>query len=105
MLRPTCYRARLPAHMTRVALSGQIAIALHGGAGTIRRADMTPELDCQYRQALAEALQKGYAVLQAGGTALDAVEAAILVLEDCRCSTRGVVRPLRARAWRRWTRA
>jgi beta-aspartyl-peptidase (threonine type) len=69
--------------MTRVALSGQIAIALHGGAGTIRRADMTPELDSQYRQALSEALQKGYAVLQAGGTSLDAVEAAILVLEDC----------------------
>ena len=69
--------------MTRAASFSEIAIALHGGAGTIRRADMTPELDGQYRQALAEALQKGYAVLHAGGAALDAVEAAILVLEDC----------------------
>ncbi|WP_181306497.1 isoaspartyl peptidase/L-asparaginase family protein [Rufibacter sp. XAAS-G3-1] len=59
------------------------ALALHGGAGTITRASLTPEMDNAYRQALQQALSVGYQVLQQGGTSLAAVEATVVSLEDC----------------------
>jgi beta-aspartyl-peptidase (threonine type) len=59
-----------------------IAIVIHGGAGTISRKDMTPEKDAAYRAALKQALDAGYAVLKQGGKSLDAVQAAIRVMED-----------------------
>lgn len=61
---------------------GSIAIVIHGGAGTITRASMTPEMEAEYRAKLEEALRAGYAVLESGGTSLDAVVAAIVVMED-----------------------
>jgi beta-aspartyl-peptidase (threonine type) len=64
------------------AFGNKIAIAIHGGAGTIRRSAMTAEAEAAYRAALTEALQAGYAVLKSGGTSLDAVSAAVVVLED-----------------------
>ncbi|WP_296814737.1 isoaspartyl peptidase/L-asparaginase, partial [Brevundimonas sp.] len=57
-------------------------IALHGGAGTIARAQMTPERDAEYRAALTAALEAGSQVLRNGGSALDAVQAAIELMED-----------------------
>lgn len=60
----------------------RIVLAIHGGAGTIRRADLTPEQDAAYRAALEGALRAGYDVLQSGASALDAVVAAILPMED-----------------------
>lgn len=57
-------------------------IVIHGGAGTIARARMTPEQEKTYRETLAAALDRGYAVLEQGGAALDAVEAALVHLED-----------------------
>jgi L-asparaginase / beta-aspartyl-peptidase len=57
-------------------------MVIHGGAGTITRGSMTAEMEAQYRAALEEALQAGYAVLSGGGTSLDAVEAAVRILED-----------------------
>jgi L-asparaginase / beta-aspartyl-peptidase len=59
-----------------------IAIAIHGGAGTITPASMTPELEAKYKAALRLALDAGYAVLHKGGNALDAVELAVALLED-----------------------
>ena len=61
---------------------GKITLVIHGGAGTITRQNMSPEKEKAYRQALHQALQAGYAVLHQGGTSLDAVEAAIHVMED-----------------------
>jgi beta-aspartyl-peptidase (threonine type) len=58
------------------------AMVLHGGAGTISRATMTPELEKQYRATLTDALQAGYKVLNGGGSSLDAIEAAIHIMED-----------------------
>jgi beta-aspartyl-peptidase (threonine type) len=58
------------------------ALAIHGGAGTLRRADMSPEVESAYRQALASALAAGEAVLAQGGRALDAVEAAVVAMEE-----------------------
>ena len=60
----------------------KLSIAIHGGAGTILKEDMTPELEEAYRQGLSEALQAGYAVLEIGGTAIHAVKAAVVTLED-----------------------
>ncbi|OGX90912.1 isoaspartyl peptidase/L-asparaginase family protein [Hymenobacter coccineus] len=60
-----------------------LALAIHGGAGTIARAALTPAAETQYRAALQAALATGYAVLAGGGPALDAVEAAVRSLEDC----------------------
>lgn len=57
-------------------------IAIHGGAGTILKEDMTPELEKAYTDALNEALDTGYGVLERGGSALNAVKAACIVLED-----------------------
>jgi len=58
------------------------AIAIHGGAGTLAPADLTPENERAYRAGLERALRAGFAVLDAGGTALDAAVAAVQVLED-----------------------
>lgn len=57
-------------------------IAIHGGAGVIRRETLSPEREAEYRAKLAEALTAGHTVLARGGTSLDAVEAAIRILED-----------------------
>lgn len=57
-------------------------IAIHGGAGTLRKADMTASRAALYREALGAALQAGNTVLQKGGTALDAVTAAVVAMED-----------------------
>jgi beta-aspartyl-peptidase (threonine type) len=58
------------------------AIAIHGGAGTLPRAEMTPDQEATYRAGLAAALDAGYAVLEDGGTSLDAVTVAVRILED-----------------------
>ncbi|MEP6615071.1 MAG: isoaspartyl peptidase/L-asparaginase [Ginsengibacter sp.] len=60
----------------------KFSIVIHGGAGTILREDMTEELEISYREALQQALDAGYAVLENGGTAVTAVKAAVIYLED-----------------------
>jgi beta-aspartyl-peptidase (threonine type) len=59
-----------------------IVLAIHGGAGTILRKNMSAEKEAAYRAKLEEALRAGYAMLDGGSEALDAVQAAILVMED-----------------------
>jgi len=84
---------RLLAGLMAVALSAcanmetQVAkpewtLLIHGGAGVMRRAEMTAEMDAAYRAGLNDALAAGSKVLAGGGDALDAVEAAVRVLED-----------------------
>jgi len=58
------------------------SIAIHGGAGTLVKGMMTPELEIQYKKALKTALDKGYQVLEQGKTAVEAVEQAVIALED-----------------------
>jgi L-asparaginase / beta-aspartyl-peptidase len=58
------------------------AIVVHGGAGFIKTDDFTDEKEAAYHQKLEEALLEGGKVLEAGGSALEAVEAAIIILED-----------------------
>lgn len=57
-------------------------IVIHGGAGTIVKDDSTPELEKTSHEALQEALDAGYSVLEKGGAAIDAVRAAVVKLED-----------------------
>lgn len=58
------------------------SMAIHGGAGTLVKGMMTPELESRYKQALKKALDKGYLILEAGGSAIEAVEEAVKLLED-----------------------
>ncbi len=58
------------------------SIAIHGGAGTLVKGMMTPELETQYKEDLKLALDKGYTILANGGTAVEAVEVAVVALED-----------------------
>ena len=59
-----------------------IALAVHGGAGTILKSQMTPDLEREYRNGLENALKAGWAILDGGGSSLDAVETAVSSLED-----------------------
>src|SRR5688500_17959919 len=59
---------------------GKIALAIHGGAGTILKSAMTPELEREYRRGLEAAVRSGWDILQKRGSSLDAVEAAVVSL-------------------------
>lgn len=63
-------------------MSSKIAIAIHGGAGTLVRGNMTSEKEKAYRQCLQESLDRGFEILKDGGSSLDAVEAAVVIMED-----------------------
>ena len=58
------------------------AVVLHGGAGVIERSSMSPQREQQYREGLRQAITAAGAVLDKGGSAVDAVEAAIELMED-----------------------
>ena len=59
-----------------------IRLVIHGGAGTIERSKLTAEREQAYTQVLTQSLIAGYTVLNAGGSSVDAVIAAIVVMED-----------------------
>jgi L-asparaginase / beta-aspartyl-peptidase len=61
---------------------GSITLVIHGGAGTIKRENMTPEKERAYHAELQKALDSGYAVLERGGKSVDAVIAAIKIMEN-----------------------
>ena len=63
-------------------MSSTYAIAVHGGAGAVPRAALTPEREARYREGLERALDAGYALLEDGGSSLDAVTTAVRILED-----------------------
>jgi beta-aspartyl-peptidase (threonine type) len=65
-----------------VPVAAEYAIVIHGGAGTIKREDLTPEQDAAYRTALNTALDIGEKILEEGGSAMDAVEQTIHFMED-----------------------
>jgi beta-aspartyl-peptidase (threonine type) len=59
-----------------------LSIAIHGGAGAVPRNTLTTERERRYREGLAAALDEGYTTLEKGGSSLDAVTAAVRILED-----------------------
>ena len=76
-----CAQSPAPAAPPAPAGAG-FGMVIHGGAGTITRASMTAEMEAQYLAVLEEALLTGHAILERGGSSLDAVEATIRVMED-----------------------
>jgi beta-aspartyl-peptidase (threonine type) len=58
------------------------ALAIHGGAGTILKSTMTPEKELAYKNGLRDAIEAGESILKSGGSAFDAVESAIIQLEN-----------------------
>ena len=60
----------------------KLGLVIHGGAGTIDRSKMTPEKETAHREGLENALKIGWEILQRGGSALDATEAAVRSMED-----------------------
>lgn len=81
-------RLRIPAWLLILAVSmttladPPVAIVIHGGAGKLDPKTLTEESAKARHAALAHSLRAGHAILQKGGSALDAVQAAIIVLED-----------------------
>lgn len=65
-----------------IAQNKNLTLVIHGGAGTITRANMTPAKEKAYNETLDLALKTGMAVLKKGGTSMDAVEATIHIMED-----------------------
>jgi L-asparaginase / beta-aspartyl-peptidase len=63
-------------------VTASFVLAIHGGAGTIRKTDMTEEREAAYHAGLHAALVAGQKVLEAGGSALDAVTEAVVAMED-----------------------
>lgn len=61
----------------------KISLAIHGGAGNIQKEALSPEMEAQYKDALKTALDLGYKALEEGKTALEAVELAVISMEDC----------------------
>src|SRR5437762_3174928 len=72
---------RNPAHQPNMETQA-FRPAIHGGAGTIERSEITPEKEREYRAGLERALTAGYEILKRGGSSLDATEAVVRVLED-----------------------
>ena len=68
--------------MSRSEVQVTQGVAIHGGVGTLARDALTPELDAAYRTTLTESLHAGNSALDTGGTALDAVAAAVRIMED-----------------------
>ncbi|WP_107038708.1 isoaspartyl peptidase/L-asparaginase family protein [Brumimicrobium mesophilum] len=60
----------------------KFSIAIHGGAGTLVKGMMTPELELRYKADLEKALDAGYSALENGKSSVDAVETAVNILED-----------------------
>jgi beta-aspartyl-peptidase (threonine type) len=60
----------------------RIGLVIHGGAGTILKKNLTPEMEAEYKAMLEKAAKKGYEILQNGGSSLDAVEQTIHIMEN-----------------------
>lgn len=65
-----------------ISVEKDFAIVIHGGAGTIKKSNMSAEQEVAYRNKLQEALDTGYAILENGGTSLDAVQSTVNIMED-----------------------
>lgn len=69
---------------------GPVSLVIHGGAGTIERGSMSKEKEAEYRAKLTEALEAGYATLESGAPAMDAVIATIQIMEKSPLFNAGV---------------
>jgi L-asparaginase / beta-aspartyl-peptidase len=66
----------------QISAQGRYTLVVHGGSGNISRERMSNEREAEYQAKLSEALKVGEAILKAGGSSMDAVVAAVMILED-----------------------
>lgn len=78
----SCQPETSPQNRDSLESAPEYALVIHGGAGTIRRESMSPEKEAAYIAALNGALDTGEQILKSGGSAMDAVEAVVVYLED-----------------------
>ncbi len=78
----TALATQAPAALVTQAPAGRWAIVMHGGAGVIERATMKPETEKAYRAGMDAAIRAAAKVLDGGGAGMDAIEAALTVLEE-----------------------
>jgi L-asparaginase / beta-aspartyl-peptidase len=71
-----------PGTATPQAPGAEFGIVIHGGAGTITRDGMTDEMEAAFHESMRAALEAGYRILEEGGSAMDAVIAAVVLMED-----------------------
>lgn len=79
----SCSGGKGEKQISSVPVAPSWAIAIHGGAGVITRDKLSQEAEAEYRAVLKQALDTGSAILERGGTSLDAVESVIRIMEDC----------------------
>ncbi|MEZ5954649.1 MAG: isoaspartyl peptidase/L-asparaginase [Hyphomonas sp.] len=82
LLLAACASVPMPAQTSADTSAPQWRLAIHGGAGVITRGSMTPEQEAEFRAGLEAALAAGAEVLRNGGSAVDAVQAAVIPMED-----------------------
>ncbi|HEX8576391.1 MAG TPA: isoaspartyl peptidase/L-asparaginase [Flavobacterium sp.] len=79
---PLCFTQCVTVQKITTAATHDVAIVIHGGAGTILKQNMPPELEAQYKAKLEEAVTAGHTILKNGGSTIDAVQKTITILED-----------------------
>ncbi len=68
---------------SNIVEASDVAVLIHGGVGRIHAEALSKEVEEQYKAALTRALREGARMITGGGTSMDAVEAAVRILEDC----------------------
>ncbi|MFM1998591.1 MAG: hypothetical protein RL204_538, partial [Bacteroidota bacterium] len=82
----SCENDELPKNtksMEETTNIGVPVIAIHGGAGNLKKLNLTPEQEAEYKAVMKQALETGYALLKEGKSSSEAVVAVISILEDC----------------------
>jgi beta-aspartyl-peptidase (threonine type) len=82
LLLSVCTSSLFGQQKTANSTNGKYVLVIHGGAGTLNKSQFTPALEAKYKSGLDSALMVGNAILEKGGTALDAVEATVKILEN-----------------------
>lgn len=77
-----CKKEKQASHSADQSKQGNIAIVIHGGAGTILKENISDSMELVYKAVLKKSILSGHSILKNGGSSLDAVEASIKILED-----------------------
>lgn len=85
-----CCQPKSPKENSSLEESYRFAIVIHGGAGTVKKENISPETETAYREKLAEALDAGYRILENGGSSCEAIMEAIVIMENSPLFNAGV---------------
>ena len=68
---------------SNIIKASDVAVLIHGGTGRLYKESISPKIELQYKEALTHALRQGFKIITRGGKSIEAVEASIIILEDC----------------------